>query len=83
MKSHPVWLEYVVLFLFYAYVRNKYLLHIKQRRTVDNNVLYSFFRVGESANEEIAEKLQADGTNGINNPAYVPGKNNCRIEREI
>ena len=30
--------------------------------------------MGESANEEIAEKLQADGTNGINNPAYVPGK---------
>ena len=57
----------MVLFLFYAYVR----------RTVDNSVLYSFFRVGESANEEIAEKLQADGTNGINNPAYVPGKNNC------
>ena len=73
----------MVLFLFYAYVRNKYLLHIKQRRTVDNNVLYSFFRVGESANEEIAEKLQADGTNGINNPAYVPGKKFVKLERNL
>ena len=39
------------------------------------NIQKHSFRVGESANEEIAEKLQANGesANGVTNPAYVSG----------